>query len=86
MNDHTISLVKESFDLVEPIAPQAAALFYANLFDADPSLQRLFKGDMVVQGLKLMQMISLAVSKLGEPEVLMPALQNLGRRHAGYGV
>ena len=41
---------------------------------------------MVVQGLKLMQMISLAVSKLGEPEVLMPALQNLGRRHAGYGV
>lgn len=86
MNDHTISLVKESFDLIEPIAPQAAALFYANLFDADPSLQRLFKGDMVVQGLKLMQMISLAVSKLGEPEVLMPALQNLGRRHAGYGV
>ena len=86
MNDHTISLVKESFDLVEPIAPQAAALFYANLFDADPTLQRLFKGDMVVQGVKLMQMISLAVSKLGEPEVLMPALQNLGRRHAGYGV
>jgi hemoglobin-like flavoprotein len=86
MNDHTISLVKESFDLVEPIAPQAAALFYANLFDADPSLQRLFKGDMVVQGIKLMQMIGLAVSKLGEPEVLMPALQNLGRRHAGYGV
>jgi hemoglobin-like flavoprotein len=86
MNDHTISLVKESFDLVEPIAPQAAALFYANLFDADPSLQRLFKGDMVVQGLKLMQMISLAVSKLNSPEVLMPALQHLGRRHAGYGV
>jgi hemoglobin-like flavoprotein len=86
MNDHTISLVKESFDLVEPIAPQAAALFYANLFDADPPLQRLFKGDMVVQGLKLMQMIGLAVSKLGEPEVLMPALQHLGRRHAGYGV
>ncbi len=86
MNDHTISLVKESFDLIEPIAPQAAALFYANLFDADPSLQRLFKGDMVVQGIKLMQMISLAVSKLNSPEVLMPALQHLGRRHAGYGV
>ncbi len=86
MNDHTILLVKESFDLVEPIAPQAAALFYANLFDADPSLQRLFKGDMVVQGLKLMQMIALAVSKLHSPEVLMPALQGLGRRHAGYGV
>jgi len=48
MNDHTISLVRESFDLVEPIAPQAAALFYANLFEADPALKLLFRGDMVV--------------------------------------
>jgi hemoglobin-like flavoprotein len=86
MNEHTISLVRESFDLVEPIAPQAAALFYANLFEADPTLQRLFKGDMVVQGAKLMQMIELAVAKLDSPAVLMPALQGLGRRHAGYGV
>ena len=86
MNDHTILLVKESFDLVEPIAPQAAALFYANLFEADPSLQKLFKGDMVAQGLALMQMIGVAVSKLDIPGVLMPALQGLGQRHAGYGV
>ena len=86
MNDHTIALVRESFDLIEPIAPQAGALFYANLFEADPSLQRLFSGDMAAQGAKLMQMIALAVSKLDEPELLMPALQRLGQRHAGYGV
>jgi hemoglobin-like flavoprotein len=86
MNDHTISLVRESFDLVEPIAPQAAALFYANLFEADPSLQRLFSGDMEAQGARLMQMIGVAVAKLDEPEVLMPVLRALGRRHAGYGV
>ena len=41
---------------------------------------------MVAQGTKLMQMIALAVSKLDDPEVLMPTLQSLGRRHAGYGV
>ena len=86
MNDHTIALVRESFDLVEPIAPQAAALFYRNLFDADPSLQRLFKGDMAVQGSRLMQMIALAVAQLDNPDVLMPALRGLGQRHAGYGV
>jgi len=86
MNDHTIALVRESFDLIEPIAPQAGALFYANLFEADPSLQRLFTGDMSQQGAKLMQMIALAVSKLDQPEVLMPVLENLGRRHGGYGV
>jgi hemoglobin-like flavoprotein len=86
MNEHTIALVRESFDLVDPIAPQAAALFYANLFNADPALQRLFKGDMVVQGHKLMEMLTLAVSHLDEPGVLMPRLRSLGQRHAGYGV
>jgi hemoglobin-like flavoprotein len=39
----------------------------------------------VQQGEKLMQMIGVAVSKLDAPEVLVPALQALGRRHGGYG-
>ncbi len=86
MNEHTIALVRESFDLVEPIAPQAGALFYANLFEADPSLQGLFRGDIAAQGAKLMQMIALAIAKLDQPELLMPVLDQLGRRHAGYGV
>jgi len=86
MNDHTIALVRESFDLIEPIAPQAGALFYANLFEADPSLQRLFGGNISEQGAKLMQMIAVAVSQLDQPEVLTPVLETLGRRHAGYGV
>ncbi|MEO8805435.1 MAG: globin family protein [Burkholderiaceae bacterium] len=86
MNDHTISLVKESFDLVTPIAPRAAVLFYANLFEADPMLKPLFKGDMVVQGHALMQMLELAVNLLDQPDVLLPALRDLERRHAGYGV
>ena len=86
MNDTSIQLVRETFHLVEPIAPQAAAMFYANLFAVDPSLAPLFKGDMAAQGHRLMQMIALAVSQLDEPATLMPALAQLGRRHAGYGV
>ena len=86
MNDHTIQWVRDSFDLVEPIAPQAAALFYAHLFAADPSVKPLFRGDMIVQGERLMTMIGVAVAKLDEPDVLIPALQGLGQRHAGYGV
>jgi len=86
VNDHTIQLVRESFDLVEPIAPQAAALFYAHLFAADPSVKPLFKGDMIVQGERLMQMIGVAVAKLDDPAVLLPALRGLGQRHAAYGV
>jgi hemoglobin-like flavoprotein len=86
MDEYTTQLVKESFDLVEPIAPQAAELFYANLFALDPTLQRLFKSDMVAQGEKLMKMIGMAVGMLGQPQTLIPVLQHLGRRHADYGV
>jgi len=86
VNDHTIQLVRESFDLVEPIAPQAAALFYANLFAIDPSVRPLFRGDMIVQGEHLMTMIGMVVAQLDDAEVVTPALQRLGQRHAGYGV
>jgi hemoglobin-like flavoprotein len=56
------------------------------LFELDPTLRPLFKGDMKEQGRKLMDMITLAVKGLDRPEALLPALAALGRRHADYGV
>ncbi len=81
-----ITLVRRSFALVEPISGQAAALFYGHLFDADPGLRHLFRGDMQAQGHKLMQMIGAAVALLDQPERLLPVLRQLGTRHGGYGV
>lgn len=86
MQDHQIQLVRVSFALVEPISTQAAALFYDNLFTADPSLRALFHGDMGNQGERLMTMIGSAVRLLHKPDVLMPVLRSLGARHVGYGV
>lgn len=86
MNQNTVVLVQESWKKVAAIAPQAAELFYQNLFAADPSLKSLFKGDMTEQGKKLMQMINAAVGKLNDLETLVPILQSLGVRHDGYGV
>ena len=86
MNPQQIELVRNSFALVQPIGPQAAALFYDNLFEADPALRPLFKGNMAHQGERLMGMIGRAVGLLGQPEALMPVLRLLGARHAGYGV
>jgi methyl-accepting chemotaxis protein-1 (serine sensor receptor) len=86
MKPQTIQLVQNSWKQVLPIAPKAAELFYKNLFVADPGLQRLFKGDIEQQGKKLMQMIGAAVGKLNDMDALIPILQGLGKRHAGYGV
>jgi hemoglobin-like flavoprotein len=86
MDDQVVSDVQSSWKAVEGIAPQAAALFYQNLFEADPTLKPLFRGNMEEQGKKLMQMIGAAVGKLRELNVLVPILQGLGKRHNGYGV
>src|SRR5262249_54474334 len=80
------SLVQETFAQVAPISEQAAALFYGRLFELDPTLRPLFKIDIREQGKKLMQMIAVAVSKLDKLDELVPAVEALGRRHAGYGV
>ena len=79
-------LVQTSFEKVKPIADTAAALFYGRLFDLDPKLERLFKGDLEGQGRKLMHMIGLAVKGLNHPAELLPLLHELGERHAAYGV
>ena len=86
MDQQTITLVQASWKHVAPIAPQAAALFYSNLFEADPTLKPLFKGDMEQQGAKLMQMITAAVNKLNDLDGLIPVLQTLSKRHVDYGV
>ncbi|MFZ6710128.1 globin family protein [Undibacterium sp. TC9W] len=86
MNQHTVTLVQDSWKQVATIAPQAAALFYQNLFAADPSLKPMFRGDMTEQGRKLMQMIGAAVGKLNDLDNLVPVLQGLAVRHDGYGV
>jgi hemoglobin-like flavoprotein len=86
MTPAEISLVKDSFRQVVPIGEQAAALFYARLFELDPSLRALFRGDMSEQGRKLMTMLATAVVSLEQIDRLLPALRQLGSRHANYGV
>jgi len=79
-------LVKNSWALVTPIADKAAELFYGKLFEMDPELKSLFKGDMTEQGRKLMAMINTAVNGLDKLEAIVPAVEKLGERHVDYGV
>jgi hemoglobin-like flavoprotein len=86
MNNQQKYLVQSSFEKVVPIADTAAALFYQRLFELDPSLRPMFTTDLKEQGKKLMNMLTLAVRGLDKLDKLVPAIQDLGRRHAGYGV
>ena len=86
MTPEQVALVQSSWESVKPISEQAAELFYARLFELDPDARALFKGDMQEQGRKLMVMITTAVNGLTRLEEIVPAVQALGVRHAGYGV
>jgi hemoglobin-like flavoprotein len=86
ITNEQIKLVQDSFRQVVPIAETAAQLFYARLFELDPDLELLFKGNLTEQGRKLMQMLGLAVSSLDRMEQLLPVVRSLGTRHVGYGV
>lgn len=86
MNPKSTTLVRRTWQRVEAIAPAAAALFYDHLLTANPQLRPLFKGDMAQQGQRLMQMIGAAVARLDDLPALVPVLQDLARRHVGYGV
>ncbi len=79
-------LVQGTFEKVAPIAETAAEIFYNKLFELDPALKPLFKGDIKEQGKKLMTMLAAAVNGLDNLEGLIPVVQNLGKRHVGYGV
>ena len=86
MSPEQKALVQSSFAKVAPIADQAADLFYDRLFTLDPSLRPLFKPDMREQKRALMGMLAVAVAGLDRLEALVPAVRQLGARHAGYGV
>ncbi|HSO45248.1 MAG TPA: globin family protein [Rhodoferax sp.] len=86
MTPEKILLVRSSWQQVLPIKDTAAELFYGRLFELDPSLRPLFKGDMVEQGRKLMMIINTAVNSLDNLGPILGAVEDMGRRHVGYGV
>jgi hemoglobin-like flavoprotein len=80
------ALIRESWAAVEPIADDAARLFYGRLFEVDPGIAQLFHhADMDKQRMVLMQTLSVVVDNVDRLDRLMPEVEALGRRHAGYG-
>jgi hemoglobin-like flavoprotein len=86
MNSLQIELVQESFKSVISIQDQAAGLFYNRLFELDPSLRAMFKGDINEQGRKLMKTLATIVRGLGNTTDITPTIHALGARHLDFGV
>jgi hemoglobin-like flavoprotein len=80
-------LIRSTWAQVAPIADPAARIFYDRLFKLDPSLRPMFAfTDMEAQRKNLMQTLAVVVKGIDHLDTLVPAVEALGRRHAGYGV
>ena len=86
MTPHQITLVHDSFAILAPERERAAALFYARLFELDPSLRPMFPRELDEQGRKLMQVLATVVRSLNRIDALLPTIDELALRHVRYGV
>ena len=86
MTPEQVKMVQASFAMVEPIADTAADIFYDRLFEIAPDVRPMFPADMKDQKKKLMQTLGIAVKNLHKVETILPVVEELGARHAGYGV
>jgi hemoglobin-like flavoprotein len=83
MTSHDIALLRASFEKISPIAESAAALFYARLFEIEPSLRPLFHGDIAAQGRRLMTTVARTIETFDRLDDMGPELQLLG---TGFGI
>lgn len=82
-----IDLLETSFAMLAPHGEKLVERFYEKLFSSYPTLKPMFEGTTDrAQQKKLLGALVLVVNNLRKPEVLQKALQDLGRRHQGYGV
>ncbi|MFC6446132.1 globin family protein [Shinella zoogloeoides] len=86
MTDKIVSLVQKSFRKLVPIADQVGTMFYARLFETYPEVRPMFAEDIAPQAKKLVQMLALVVNGLHRLDEIMPAVEQLARRHNDYGV
>jgi len=86
MTPRQVAIVQSTFRSVQPMGTTAAELFYERLFQIEPTASALFKGDLKQQGRRFMQVLAVAVGGLSSMSTLVPIIQQLGARHASYGV
>ncbi len=81
-----VAVLESSFKALEPAGEQVTLKFYEKLFQKFPDVIPLFSATTVEeQHKKLWAALKLVISSLRNPEKLTSALEELGKRHGGYG-
>lgn len=81
-----IACVQTSYAKLAPQINEFAKTFYVRLFEKNPNIKLMFRGDQSEQEIKLGNMLSAAVNGLNRVGGVGSTLVGLGQRHRHYGV
>ncbi len=86
MDARSITLVQQSFEKVAALGEKVAEIFYGELFAIEPSLKKMFPGDMGEQRRKLLAALALVIRSLHAPQKILEPVRTLAKKHVQYGV
>jgi hemoglobin-like flavoprotein len=86
MTEDQIILIRRSWGMLQPDAPQAGHLLYEKLFATLPQVRHFFKDDVDEQACKLAALITFVVSKLHRFPDIFPDLLAIGEKHKHYHI
>lgn len=87
MTPSQIATVRRTWHRVRPMSDRVAAVFYERLFELDPSSRALFGGiDLRQHGRRLTDALNDVLELLDQPEELLEAVGDAGRRHGSRGI
>ena len=79
-------ILRDSFELIAPQAEDVMSRFYDELFTRFPQVQPMFANTTKAKQMKmLLASLKLVIANLDNPDKLVPALKEMGKRHKGYG-
>lgn len=86
MNTEQIRLIRSTWSSVHPSAYRVTGLFFARLYQLDPSLQARIGEQSMAHMQRLLSLMDTAVCGLDRLPALRRLLLNFGRRYASCGV
>lgn len=81
-----VPLLEVSYRTLRAKSRQLVRRFFAQLFEAEPELRALFPEDLEEHGRRFAGALAAILGSLRHPEKFEKYLEELGRRHHGYGV
>lgn len=81
MTSDELKSIRKSFQIIEGKEEIVTLLFYNRLFQSNPTLRKLFPGEIEGQAKKLADVLRVLYSSLDQFEKLRPTLRGLGAKH-----